>query len=101
VLFALGGGGGKEEGKWKGTGITGEETRNEGTGKCIYYHCQRLHAQFIMHKTRSSIPAINKPHSVDALRPCKGKQKGSLSYFLAAVSERSEEANERIGRANR
>ena len=99
MLFALGGGR-EVEGDRDDWGA-GEGTRNEGTGKCIYYHCQRLHAQFIMHKTRSSIPAINKPHSVDALRPCKGKQKGSLSYFLAAVSERSEEANERIGRANR
>jgi hypothetical protein len=97
VLFAL------EEGKGsgRGQGRLGRGTLREGTGKCIYnyYHCQRLHVQVIIHKTRSSIQAL-KPQSVDASRPCKGTLTVTLSDFLAAVSVRVEKGKERIGRAN-
>jgi len=38
----------------------------EGMKKCIQnYHCQILHAQFIMHKTRNSIRTLE-PQSADA-----------------------------------
>ena len=49
---------GVRKGKWKGTGMIERGTRREGIGK-YNYHCRRLHVKFIMHKTQSSIQALN------------------------------------------
>ena len=90
---------GVRKGKWKGTGMIGEGTRREGIGKYNYYHCQRLHVKFIMHKTQSSIQAI-KLQSADASRPFKEHSTVTLSDVLTAVSVHFEEGKQRIERAN-
>ena len=74
------------------------ETRREGIGK-YNYHCQRLHVNFIMHKTQSSIRRSN--HRVLMLGGhSKEHSTVTLSYVLAAVSVRYEEGKQRIERAN-
>ena len=90
--FCLGG----RKGKWKGTEMIGE-SRREGTGKCIYnYHCQRLHVQFIMHKTRSSIKTLKQC----AIREGRISQTSSRSYVRLAVGEGREGGRTGIGKGN-
>ena len=54
-------------------------------GKCVHdYHCQRLHVQFIMHNTQSSIKTLNQC----AIREETIPRTSSRSYVRFAVVER-------------